>query len=70
MKLRCAKPVKSPFLLPRNAFLFFFSRINKSCVEVAIPLQLHVVPGDVTDAYLDISEVPEYVPVYSSLARR
>ncbi len=49
-------------------YYVYGSRTERSrTFRVHMPLEATVVPGDVVDAYLDISDVPAYVPVYSEL---
>ena len=38
--------------------------------DVNLPLELHVVPGEIADAYLDVSAAPEYVPPEASLTAK
>ena len=48
-------------------YSFFDGICGTRYFKIMIPLEVRVVPGEVTDAYLDVSDVPEYVPAGATL---
>ena len=57
----------STYWLCADYYVYGSSTQRGRTFRVMMPLDVTVVPGDVVDAYLDISDVPEFVPAYSEL---